>query len=128
MVVDADLLSRMAVADYLRHCGYRVIEGSSADDVDAVLYSHRHVDIMLIDLTLDDSQDGFALAQRVRSSHPVIEVILTSSPARLAEKAGDLCDDGPLVKPYDPKELERRIVSLRERRQRDMGSARCQPD
>jgi hypothetical protein len=36
--------------------------------------------------------------------------------ARTAEKAGDLCDDGPLEKPYHPQEVVRRINLLLERR------------
>jgi DNA-binding response OmpR family regulator len=116
MVVDADVLSRMAIADYLRHCGYSVLEGSSAEDVDAVLTTEREIDVMLIDLTLSGTQDGFSLARKVRAEHPDIVVILTSSAAKQAEKAGELCDDGPLMKPYNPAELERRIKLLRERR------------
>jgi DNA-binding response OmpR family regulator len=116
MVVDADVLSRMSIADYLRHCGYRVVEGSSAEDVQAVISTEREIDVMLIDMTLSGTQDGFSLASKVRAEHPDIVVILTSTAAKQAEKAGELCDDGPLMKPYNPAELERRIKLLRERR------------
>jgi hypothetical protein len=47
---------------------------------------------------------------------PSIDVILTSGVAKAAEKAGDLCDEGPLEKPYHPQEVVRRINILRERR------------
>jgi DNA-binding response OmpR family regulator len=60
--------------------------------------------------------DGFGLAQWVRENHPRIDVILTSGMARAAEKAGDLCDDGPLEKPYHPQEVVRRINLLLGRR------------
>jgi DNA-binding response OmpR family regulator len=123
MVVDADILSRTAIADFLRHCGYRVIEGGSAEDVDTVLGSEHTVDVVLVDLTLTGSQDGFALAKRLRTDHPELAVILTSSTAKQAEKATDLCDEAPLVKPYDTKELERRILLLRESRRRDEKSS-----
>jgi hypothetical protein len=36
--------------------------------------------------------------------------------ARAAGKAGDLCDDGPLEKPYHPQEVVRGINLLLERR------------
>ena len=32
-VVDPDILVRMVIADYLRECGYKVVEGVNADDV-----------------------------------------------------------------------------------------------
>jgi hypothetical protein len=43
-------------------------------------------------------------------------VILTSGVAKAAAKAGELCDVGPLEKPYHPSEIIRRIGVLRERR------------
>jgi DNA-binding response OmpR family regulator len=56
------------------------------------------------------------LARQIREKYPAIDVILTSGAARAAAKAGDLCDDGPLEKPYHPQEVLRRINVLRERR------------
>lgn len=114
MVVDADILARMAIADYLRDCGYKVIEASSGTEVRAVLDAGRKIEVLLIDMQLRSSEDGFALAQDIRAKHPGIVIIRTSSAAKLADKAADLCDDGPLVKPYHPQELLRRIHKLRE--------------
>src|ERR1700688_4472238 len=49
MVVEPDVLARMVVADYLRECGYKVIEGVAAADVWAVLQSGGHMDVLLAD-------------------------------------------------------------------------------
>ncbi|MBV8118756.1 MAG: response regulator [Alphaproteobacteria bacterium] len=107
---------RMVVAEYLRECGYIVIEGSTADDVMTVLHAGTHVDTILTELKLPGNLDGFGLARWVRDNHPGIDVILTSSIRNAAQKAGDLCDDGPLEKPFHPRELVRRINLLRGRR------------
>jgi CheY-like chemotaxis protein len=114
MVVDADILARMAIAQYLRECGYTVIEGVSGAEVRAVLEAGHAVDVLLIDIQLHASEDGFAIAQRVRAEYPQIAIIRTSNTAKLADKAGELCEDGPLVKPYHPQELLRRIQRLRD--------------
>jgi DNA-binding response OmpR family regulator len=114
--VEPEILVRMAVAEYLRECGYTVIEGAMADDVFAILRAGRHVDIVLVDVNLPGNLDGFGLARWLRDHHAGIEVILTSSVRRAAQKAGELCDDGPLEKPYDPRDLIRRINLLRARR------------
>jgi DNA-binding response OmpR family regulator len=114
MVVDADILARMAIADYLRDCGYKVIEGSSGAEVRAVLQNGHKIDVLLIDMQLQSSEDGFTLAQEIRTEHPGIAILRTSSAAKLADKAADLCDDGPLLKPYHPQELLRRIQTLRQ--------------
>lgn len=116
MVVDADNLARMAIADYLRHCGYKVIEAVSGAEVRAVLEAGHHIAAVLIDMQLQSSEDGFALARAIRADYPEIIVIRTSSAAKLAETAADLCDDGPLMKPYEPKELLLRIQKLRQSR------------
>ena len=116
LVIEPDILVRMVIADYLRDCGYRVIEGVSADDVLAVLQAGTKVDVILTEVQLAGSPDGFGLARQIRENHHQIDVILTSGVARAADKAGDLCDDGPLEKPYHPQEVVRRINLLRERR------------
>jgi hypothetical protein len=42
-----------------------------------------------------------------------VKVLLTSGVRRTAETAGDLCERGPyLAKPYDHRDLERRIRRL----------------
>jgi DNA-binding response OmpR family regulator len=116
LVVEPDILVRMIIADYLRDCGYRVFEGVIADDVLIVLESGQKIDVIFAEVQLSGSMDGFGLAQWVREKHPDVDVILTSGIARAAEKAGDLCDEGPLEKPYHPQEVVRRINILLERR------------
>ncbi len=38
MVIDADVLVRHVLAEYLRTCGYRVIEAASTDEAAAFMY------------------------------------------------------------------------------------------
>ena len=116
MVVEPDILVRMVIADYLRDCGYRVIEGRSPTDVHAVIGAGEPVHVIIADVALADGACGFSLARDIRATQPGIDVILSSSPARTAERASELCDEGPLEKPYHPREALRRIESLRERR------------
>lgn len=116
LVVEPDILVRMVIADYLRDCGYKVVEGVSADEVLAVLEAGKKIDVIMAEVRLAGRLDGFGLARQIREDHPEIDVILTSGVARAADKASDLCDDGPLDKPYHPQEVVRRINLLRERR------------
>src|SRR5262249_24863211 len=116
LVVEPDILVRMVIADYLRNCGYRVFEGATAEDVVTVLGTEQKIDVIFAEIQLSGSMDGFGLAQWVREKHPGVEVILTSGIARTSEQAADLCDEGPLDKPYHPQEVVRRINILLERR------------
>jgi DNA-binding response OmpR family regulator len=116
LVVEPDILVRTTIAEYLRDCGYTVLEGGPADDVIKTLESELKIDVVFAEVQLTVGVDGFALAQWVRKNHPDVDVILTSGVTRAAEKAADLCDEGPLEKPYHPQEVGRRINILRERR------------
>ena len=116
LVVEPDILVRMIIADYLRGCGYKVIEAVTADDVATVLGAQQKIDLVFAEVQLGGSMDGFGLARWVREKHPGVDVILASGIAKAAEQAAGLCDEGPVEKPYQPQEVVRRINILLERR------------
>jgi len=115
LVALADVFARMVVAEYLRDCGYEVVEAGSAEDVITVLRAGQTIDVLLLDAQISDGQ-GFALAREIRQARPGIDIVLTFGIAKSAEKAGEICDDGPLQQPYHPQEIVRRIQKLRRRR------------
>jgi len=112
LVAEPDVFARVVLAEYLRECGFEVIEAGSAPDVLTVLRSGQEIDILLLDAQLSDGS-CFNLAREVRENYPRIDVFLTFGIARSAEKAGEICDDGPLYRPYHPQEVVRRIQRLR---------------
>lgn len=116
IVAETDVLARMVLGQYLRECGYDVIEAATSDDVIKVLRSGQTVDAILLDAQISGGLAGFTLARQVREHYPKTDIVLTFGVARAAEKAGDLCDQGPLEKPYHPEELVRRIKRLRQKR------------
>lgn len=116
MLLEPDIIARMALAEYLRDCGYRVIEGYKPEEVFTVLEAGTAIDIILAHVRLSGDLDGVALAKRLRESHPGIDVILAVGTASAADKAAQLCDAGPLQRPSHPQELLRRIQLLREKR------------
>lgn len=113
MLVEDEVLVRMSVAEYLRECGYRVIEAGNADEAIRVLNADAAIDVVCSDVQMPGTMDGFGLAQWVRRERAGIKIVLVSGVRRAAEAAGDLCDGGPLMaKPFSPDELERRIRAL----------------
>jgi DNA-binding response OmpR family regulator len=113
LLVDSDTVARSLIADYLRGCGYRVLEAGNA--AEAKLALAQTVDLAVVDVELRD-ESGFALAGWIRAERPDVRVILTASVERAANLAGDLCDDGPaLARPYHPQQLLDRIKRLRQR-------------
>lgn len=113
LVVEDDVLIRLAIADYLRDCGYTVYEAGNVVEAQSVFNAALQVDLVFSDVQMPGDIDGFGLARWLRTHHPDVSVILTSGVARLAADAADLCNQAPFVeKPYDHGSIEQRIRSL----------------
>ncbi len=113
LVVDDEILVRIVIAEYLRDCGYRVLEAGSAEDAVAILASKLKVDIVFTDLELPGHSSGLELARWIRRRHPDVRVIVTSGVYSAAELAGELCEAGPpIAKPYESDAVVQRIRSL----------------
>jgi DNA-binding response OmpR family regulator len=121
LIVDPDVVSRHPIAEYLRECGYRVLEAADTDEAMAIVNRQGvTVDILLADMAATGKLDGFGLAHWVRENRADIKIILVGTVAREAAKAGDLCEEGPqLAKPYHPQLLLDRIKRLSATRDRN---------
>lgn len=121
LVVEDEVLVRLVVAEYLRDCGFMVIEAGSAQEALKLFKADIDVDVVFSDIQMPGEMDGFGLAQWLRKNRPDVKVILTSGAASAAaNKAADLCHEGPLLpKPYDSEEVERRIKQLLAARDRN---------
>jgi CheY-like chemotaxis protein len=117
LVVEDDVLIRISLAEYLRDCGFAVLEAASGDEAIEILQARGHdIDLVFSDVQMPGATDGFALARWIRSNLPGVRVLLTSGVAHSAEKAEGLCLDGPMVsKPYDHAKLLADILRMKER-------------
>jgi CheY-like chemotaxis protein len=71
LIVEDEVLIRMALSDYLQDCGYKVLEASAAEE--AVLIIDQGdiiIDVVFSDLKLPGPMDGFGLAQWLRANRP----------------------------------------------------------
>lgn len=120
LIVDGDIISRHAIADYLRHCGYAVVEAANTDEaLTALAELSLGVDIILCDIAAIGARSGFELAQWVRDNRPGLEVRLAGSLDVAAKTAADLCETGPhLKRPYEPQAVVDYIKQLRAARAR----------
>jgi DNA-binding response OmpR family regulator len=116
MVLESDVIVRTEIAEFLRECGYKVIEGITANDLWIIIDAKVELDVVFSEVNLPGETDGFAVARRIRQTYPEIDIILTSSVEGAAEKIKDLCDEGPLKKPYRAQDVAARIHLLLERR------------
>jgi CheY-like chemotaxis protein len=115
LVVEGDVLARHAIAQYLRHCGYIVMEAASSEEAVVVLsQTEVSVDVVLTAVELGGEMNGFALAAWIRAHRPGMDVVLASTVQKAAEEAGEICEEGPhLRRPYEPQQVLDWIRKLR---------------
>ncbi len=114
LVVEDEILVRVAIAEYLRECGYKVHEAVNAREAVTMLQSPEvAIDIVFSDVQMPGDMDGFGLARWIRTNKPGVQVILTSGVERSADIAASLCEAGPLlIKPYPSQDVVDRIRRL----------------
>src|ERR1700746_637168 len=96
LVVERDILVRQPLAQYLRDCGYRVLEAVNATEARGAVSTGREgIDVVLVDVKGVPSEGGFALASWLRSNHPAIKVLPRGTSRKVLQLAADLCNDGP---------------------------------
>jgi CheY-like chemotaxis protein len=105
LVVEDDVLIRLAVAEHLRARNFIVIEAGNAAEAVAVLEAGERVDVVFSDIHLPAGMDGFALARWIETHHPRSALLLTSGVApaprgTVGEAIAFVC------KPYDLDEVE----------------------
>jgi CheY-like chemotaxis protein len=107
IVVDGDVLVRHVISDYLRTCGYVVIEAASTDEAAVVLDDTTlQVDAALCAADAPGNQSAFQLRAWALQRRPDVQLILAGSVASAANKAAELCEEGPqLRRPYDPQSV-----------------------
>lgn len=115
LIVDGDVISRHAIADYLRHCGFAVVEAADTDEaLKALEEPSLGIDVILCDVGAVGTQSAFELSTWVRGNLPELEVRLAGSLDGIANTAAQLCESGPhLARPYEPQAVVDYIKKLR---------------
>ncbi len=110
LVVEDEPLVRMMVCELLDDAGYRVEEAESGDEADALIAAGLHPDILLTDIRMPGTLDGFDLIRRTVARLPRVKTIAmsgytgVSGDARIADRF--------LSKPFRPTELQREVAEL----------------
>ncbi|MET0546453.1 MAG: hypothetical protein ABWZ40_09085 [Caulobacterales bacterium] len=116
LLVERDVLIRLAIAEHLRACGFIVIEAAGSDEAKEVLQKGPSINILLSDAQLAGPINGFGLALWVRRYSPGVQVHLTGSLTSKVAAATELCPDAP--PPFTGDRLSQRIRDMRNRRSR----------
>jgi CheY-like chemotaxis protein len=110
LVVEDEILIRVAVAEYLRRAGYRVVEAAEAAEAIAVFASGEPIDVVLCDVDLPGTMDGLSLARWIKQRRAAPPVLLTSGRG-IALSARKNPAELFIAKPYRLRELAERLAS-----------------
>jgi DNA-binding NtrC family response regulator len=114
LVVEDEVLIRLAVADHLRSCGFKVVEAGNGAEAQELILAGLHVDLVFSDVTMPGPMDGAALARWLHAQMPDLPVILTSGvPSSLTAAKAACANIRTLAhKPYDYGDIVSEIRAI----------------
>ena len=111
LIVEDEIILRMATADEFREAGFFVNEASNGDEAVAMLQSFSNIDAVFSDVRMPGTLDGVGLAEWVKLHYPNIRMFLTSGTLE-AFPTNQTVADGYFPKPYVTTEVERAIKQV----------------
>nr|WP_294512956.1 response regulator [uncultured Rhodopila sp.] len=115
LVVEDEMMVRMPIAEYLRDCGYNVLEAGDAAEAITAVSEAGPVNVVFSDVRMPGRMDGFGLAEWFRAHYPDVPVLLTSGYSASRGVAIKLPGVKLIDKPYSQLQVARRIAALLER-------------
>ena len=91
LVVEDEEGVRICATEFLRDCGYHVVEAGTVAEAKEMLL-RGPVDLVFSDINMPNRETGFALEKWVRRQFPEIKVLLTSGVPQSAEDTGEIFD------------------------------------
>jgi CheY-like chemotaxis protein len=107
LVVEDDPMVRAVTGDTLEDDGFEVIEAPTGDHALRILQERTDIDVLLTDVEMPGSTDGFQLARTAREMYPRLVIIVVSGGVRSGFSS--MAPDARFVpKPY----TLRRIIGM----------------
>jgi CheY-like chemotaxis protein len=101
LLVEDDVLVRLATAEALRAAGLVVLEAANADEALMVLRRSTPIDAVVTDIRMPGAMDGLGLAATVRAKWPDLKIIMVSGESGGSSAVADAF----FGKPVDPARL-----------------------
>jgi CheY-like chemotaxis protein len=105
LVVEDEVVLRMAVSAHLRDAGLVVIEAVDAEEAVELLNANHTIRLVFSDITMPGTMDGDQLADWISGRYPEIRILMTSGITQRGQQPF-------LAKPYSFLELQRRIEKM----------------
>lgn len=114
LIVEYQPIIRLNIADYLRGCGFRVVETNSAAEAIQITQSGEvQVDLIFSEVQVPGEVDGLGLSHWLRANKPGVSLIFTSAYAAAVEAEAVINERRPFIaKPYNQRQVVHRIRSM----------------
>ena len=103
LIVEDEFFLRCDLADYMREAGFVVMEAASAEHAMAICKDGMAVHILITDIQLNDSANGWDVAEAFRVLSTNIKVIYTSADSH--DRMRRVSNSLHFNKPYRPTEV-----------------------
>jgi two-component system, response regulator PdtaR len=104
LVVDDEVLIRLAMTYIVEDAGYSAMEAANADEAITVLERHPGIVAVLTDINMPGTMDGLQLSHMIRDRWPLIGLVITSG--RFIARAAQMPAGVHFIpKPYTPHEI-----------------------
>ena len=100
LVVEDEILVRMAAADFLMDAGYLVCGAADAAEAISMLEAGHEIDVVFTDIRMPGLLNGIGLMRYVKERFPSVAVILNSANIPPRDMLGDTVF---VAKPYLPR-------------------------
>lgn len=111
LLVEDEPLVRLTQVDILREAGFWVIEAGDADEAFDLLRRRKDVSVILTDVDMPGSIDGFEFARLVAQGWPEVGVLVISGKTLPGE--GDMPPSAEFIaKPVRPAALVERLKAI----------------
>ncbi|MGE0221977.1 MAG: response regulator [Acetobacteraceae bacterium] len=115
LVVEDELLVRLPIAEYLRDCGYDVLEATDAGEALSLIEGGHPVDLVFSDVRMPGKMDGFGLASWLNCHRPDVRVLLTSGYDGRGSAPAKVRGVELIAKPYSQARVANSIHALLQR-------------
>jgi signal transduction histidine kinase/CheY-like chemotaxis protein/HAMP domain-containing protein len=112
LVVEDEVVLREMARDFLKDCGYRILEANSGREALQVWAEHRtQIDLLLTDMKMPEGISGMDLAEKMIAEQPSLRVIFTSgySDDIVSPEVLERNNARFLPKPYSYSDLTRMV-------------------
>ena len=117
LVVDDEPIVRDVVTRYLARDGHRIVEAADGDQARGLI-EREAPSLVVLDVMLPGSTDGFALCRWIRSTSDLAVILLTARGEETDRIVGlELGADDYVTKPFSPRELATRVRAVLRRAQ-----------